>query len=76
MKHQKISKQWTKDDIKKVVRIWTSMSGDEICDELAISKNQLYYIVRQIREVAPKALPKKHRVGVIQNLIKEALAGK
>jgi len=70
---KKGSKQWTKDDISKVLKLWNSKTGEEICDELRIAPAQLYYIAKQIRVVSPKALPKKHRVGILHNLIRDAL---
>ena len=41
---------WTKDDVRKVHKLWTSKTIKEICDEMNISQLQLQYIIGQMRK--------------------------
>lgn len=64
---------WTKDGIKELAQLWESKSTQDIADEMGLEKFQVAYMATAIRKVYPKLLPKKHRQGMIQSLIKEAL---
>ena len=65
--------QWTKAEVKKVAQIWDKKSADEIASELGVKTIQVNYIVMQMRK-AGFNLPRKHRKGTLQVLLKEALA--
>lgn len=68
-----VNHQWTKDEIKKLVRIWDSMTLGEVAEEMGLEKTQVQYMANEVRKLYPKFLAKKHRRGVIMGLIKEAL---
>lgn len=62
--------QWTKNEIRKVKELWNSATVEQIADELSRTKQSVQYIAGQIRK-AGFDLPKKRKVKVLQNLIKE-----
>ena len=64
---------WTADEIKKLARLWTSRTIDEMAKELHVHPSQVVYMGSQVRLEFPDLVPKKHRKGFIRNLIKEAL---
>lgn len=61
---------WTKADIKKVATLWEKSTVEEICEELGLRKDQLTYIIMHMRK-AGFDLPRKHKIGYIQNLLRE-----
>lgn len=61
---------WTKDEAKKVLRLWSSKTREEVAKEIGVSELQLYNIVTQLRK-AGFNLPKKHRNGHLRNLLEE-----
>jgi len=63
---------WTKEEIKKLVKVWDTHTIDEVAQELKLDRQQVQYMVNEIRK-AGVPLAKKHRKGYLQNLIKEAL---
>jgi len=67
---------WTKDDLKLVLKLWESKTTDEIAAELGVVPQMIHYVAKQIRLVDPKALPKKHRIGELQALIRDVFAKK
>ena len=74
MKYKKAeTHQWTKDEIKKLAKVWESKTMNELATEFGLEKTQLTYIAGKIRKVFPKLLAKKHRRGEMNALITEAL---
>ncbi|MCK5017882.1 MAG: hypothetical protein KAS32_12535 [Candidatus Peribacteraceae bacterium] len=69
-KVKKHSHQYTKEEIRKVLKIWEKSSVQDIADELGVTTNQVQYLASQIRK-AGVDLPKKKRVGHFQKLILE-----
>ena len=69
----KKSHQWTKDEIKMLAKLWTSMNVEQIADRMGLEKTQVSYMAMEVRKLYPKLMPKKHRAGVIRSLIREAL---
>ena len=65
-------KPYTAQDIRAVVRLWESKTTDEIAAELGRSKQSVGYIANAIRKAGHR-LPRKHKIGSLQNLIKETL---
>lgn len=69
---QKEKKEFTKEEIKAVARLWKESSTSDIAKELKITVAQVVYLATQIRKAGFK-LPKKRRNGVNQFLVKEAM---
>lgn len=67
------SHMWKKDEIKKILELWNTMNVVELAKEFNVNKQQLGYIVIQMRK-AGFTLPKKHMNGKLQSLLKEVLA--
>ncbi|MCJ7804947.1 hypothetical protein MUP35_04435, partial [Patescibacteria group bacterium] len=65
-------KFWTKDEISYILDLWQSKTIDELSNELDRKGNAILYMARKIRQLG-YALPRKHRVKIIDNLIKEVL---
>lgn len=63
---------WTKDDIKKVAKLWSSKTMEELAKELDVRKDQILYIVTHMRK-AGFELPRKHKTGYMEMLLKECL---
>ena len=61
---------WTKDDVRKIHKLWTSKTVAEICDEMSIRPEQLTYIITQMRKAGIE-VPRKHRNGHMRNLLEE-----
>lgn len=72
MKNAKNSHQWTKEDVKKVIKLWDSMTKEEIALELDITESQVGSMAFRIRKAGGN-LAKKHRKGLCEELIKEAI---
>lgn len=68
--------QWTKDEIKMLAKLWTSKSVQDIADEMGLQKTQVSYMANAVRKIYPNLMPKKHRNGEIQSLIREALGNR
>lgn len=66
--------QWTKEDIKAVLRMWKTKTASQIAQELHVTVAQINYIAFQVRKVDKAILPKKYREGYSQSLIKDAIA--
>jgi hypothetical protein len=64
---------WTKNEVKKVQSMWNTSTKEEICEELNLESHQIMYIVNAMRK-AGFDLPKKHKKGQLQNLLREILA--
>jgi hypothetical protein len=64
---------WTKDEIKKLAKVWESKTMDELAEEFGVERTQLSYIVGEVRKEYPKLLTKKHSIGKLRALIIEAL---
>lgn len=63
---------WTKDELKKVLKMWDSKTTEEIAEELGVKKVQVQGIANKFRKLGVK-LAKKHRVGYMNNLMKEVI---
>lgn len=64
---------WTKDEIKKVTKLWESNSVETLAEEMGVKPNQLYGLIVQMRK-AGFNLIKKHRKGYLLSLLKEVKA--
>jgi hypothetical protein len=64
------AKMWTKDDVRKVHKLWTSKTVEEIRKEMDIRREQLTYIITQMRKAGIE-VPRKHRNGHMRNLLEE-----
>lgn len=75
MAYKKVTKRhsWTKEDIKKIVKLWENNTTEEIADEIGIDKSQVYYIAYEIRKIYPKLVQRKSIRGRLRNLITETL---
>jgi hypothetical protein len=78
MKKEKYTKvsythSWTKDEIKKLAKLWTSHNIDDIATEMGLQKTQVSYMANAIRKIYPNLMPRKHRNGQIGALIRETL---
>lgn len=62
--------QFTKDEIKKVYRLWEGKSTLAIAEELGLKEQQITYIATQMRKSGLK-MAKKHKIGYLRNLIEE-----
>lgn len=65
--------QFTKDEIRQVMKLWMSKTSAELCEDLDINYGQLQYIVAKIRN-AGFDLPKKRKIHIVDGLIKEVMA--
>ena len=72
MKKKVANYMWTKEGIKKMIKLWEESSIQDIADALGIEKKNVQYMAMQIRKAGGK-LPRKHHTGHIQSLIKEVL---
>lgn len=66
------SKMWTKDELKVVLTQWNSKTTAQLAEELGVNTQQIMYIAAQARKLGYD-LPKKHKAGVIQNLLREVI---
>lgn len=64
--------EWTKDEIKKVISLWTSKSLKEIGTDVGVNAQQVAYIAGQIRKSGFN-LQKKTIKGNLRSLIGEAI---
>jgi biotin operon repressor len=64
---------WVKEDIKAVLMQWNTKTTKQLSDELGCSEAQIMYIANQARKLGYD-LPKKHKNGVVQNLLREVIA--
>lgn len=64
---------WTKDEIKKVIKMWDDKNPDELAHDLKVERVQVMYIASVIRKAGYR-LAKKHKKGYIHALIKEAIS--
>lgn len=62
--------QFTKDEIKKVYRLWEGKSVVDIANDLGLKEQQVTYIATQMRKSGIK-LTKKRKKGYLRNLIEE-----
>lgn len=69
-----MSKQLTKADIKLIAELWNSKDRQEIADIIGCSAPTIGVIVRKMRDMGVKNLPKKRNKGVLDGLIKEVVA--
>lgn len=67
------SHQWTKDELKSVVKLWETLTTEQIADRLNLSRIQVGYAADVLRKAGVK-LPKKHVVGKTLALAKEIAA--
>lgn len=72
MTTRKPGHMWTKTEIKAVAELWNTATTKEISEKLDVDYQQLNYTVREMRK-AGMSLPKKHKNGNIQSLIKEVM---
>lgn len=64
---------WTKEEIKKMIKIWDDYSLDQICEELDLERSQIVSMARQIRKEGYELTSKKKN-GVHAKMIKEVLS--
>ncbi len=72
-KENKVSKQWTKTDLKKFLSLWESKTGNQLAKEFGVSRNYINAIATKFRKNG-FALPKKRAAGVLDGLIKEVIS--
>jgi hypothetical protein len=60
---------WTREEIRKVLKLWESRDTHQIAHELGVQPAQVSYIAGEIRKVNPKFCPKKNRAGYLRSLI-------
>ena len=65
-------KMFTKDEIIKTIKLWDSKTTTEIAEDLNRPTASIAYLASQIKK-AGYILPKKHKAGITQCLIKETL---
>ncbi len=70
LKKLKSYHQWTKDQIKKVLKMWESHTAQEIAEEIGVSKEKITGIANVLRKKGFK-LSKKRQNGYFQILIDE-----
>lgn len=61
---------WTKDEIRQVPKTWDTKTLREIAADLQVSVTSVAYIIKELRKQGVD-LPRKHKNGVLMNLIKE-----
>jgi hypothetical protein len=71
----KKQKQWTKEEVRKVQKLWNNSTLVDLATELKVTKQQLQSLVYAMRKVGFK-LAKKRRNGYLGSLLKEVLNGK
>ena len=64
---------WTKEEIRKVAKLWDEYSVEGLSKELGVEPKHLKYIVARMR-VEGFVLAKKRRNEYISTLLKEVLA--
>lgn len=73
MKHRKENHSWTKEDIKKIIKLWSSKSTIDLAKDIGIDPAQVSYLAGQIRKSGYK-LPRKTVKGQLQTLIKDVIS--
>lgn len=63
----------TKEQIKGVASLWDNKTAREIGEDLNLDKFQIMRIAMMLRQ-AGMNLPKKHKKGVLRNLVLEVVA--
>ena len=64
---------WTKEEIKKFIKLWDSCTKDELAEELGINRSQVGSMAGRLRK-AGLELTRKSRHGEVAILIKEVIA--
>lgn len=72
-KENREAHMWTKEQLKSVAELWSTTTTKELCEKFNIEYMQLNYIVHEMRK-AGMDLPKKHKIGNLQGLIREVMA--
>lgn len=63
---------WTKQELKKVLEMWETKTTESIAAEFKVSKATIQQMATKFRKLGAK-LAKKHRVGYLDNLMKEVI---
>ncbi len=66
----KPTKMWTKEEMRKVIKMWDTATVEEISKELRREKSSIQGMVGKMRKSGIE-IARKHRGGYINNLIKE-----
>ena len=64
---------WTREEVKKLYKIWDTSSMEEVCEELGIEVGQVRYMVQQMRKHG-FPLQKKRKIGDTMLMLKELKA--
>lgn len=72
MKKENKAHMWTKEEIKKFIKLWDSCTKDELAEELGISRAQVGSMAGRIRKTG-FFLSKKSNRGIVGALILEAI---
>lgn len=67
-----VKHSWTKEDIKKIIKLWSSKTTKDLADEIGVSTGQIGYIAMNIRKSGYK-LPRKTVKGQLRTLIGEVI---
>lgn len=73
VKHVRKNSMWVKDEIKTMMTQWETKTKEQLADELGKSPQQITYMAMSIRK-AGFPLSKKHKTGVVRNLINECIS--
>ena len=68
----KVRKSWTKEDVRKVARLWETSTRDELAKELGVNVEQVTYISSEMRKVGFN-IPKKRRNAEFRLMLAEVL---
>lgn len=61
---------WTKEEIKKLVKMWDDKTKEELAEELGLNEVQIGSMARRIRLLG-YPLTKKNKSGYLENVINE-----
>lgn len=64
------SHMWTKDEIRRVVKVWESSTPEDIGKELGVTRLQVNQIAGKLRKAGVN-LTKKRQAGYLSKLINE-----
>ena len=64
---------FTKNEIKTIVTLWEDSTTEQICNKVGRNKTSVMYIIKKARSLGVD-LPKKRKIGITDNLVKETLS--
>jgi hypothetical protein len=63
-------KQWTKEELARLMKIWDKSTLEQVCDELGRNKAQIHAMAKLLRQNG-LSLPRKRVLGYTQHLVRE-----